>query len=530
VRRGALILLIFGGVAVGAQLPARAAGRATLAWDASVDPNVAGYVINYGVASRSYTNTVSVGNLTSGTISNLVEGTTYFFAAKAYNNASVQSDFSNEASYLVPASVNQPPTLNTIGNLTLGEDAGIQTVNLSGITSGAPNERQKLTVIALSSNPGLIPNPTVNYTSPNASGTMSFTPVTGVYGTARLIVIVTDGGASNNIVTRSFNVAVSPVNQPPTLDPINDVAVVENSGVQTVTLSGINSGATNEFQPLNVSAISSNPELIPNPTVNYTSPNSTGSLSFTPATDAFGGTIITVTVNDGQGANGTVTRSFWFGINPRVAQLSIGSTVLQAGRSGSVPVNFSSSEGVTDLSIVLDVPPGHLTNLALQALAPEINPASATIVPQAGTTALLHLAARPGQSILGFKQLAQLTFTAIANQQSAFVPLNALPFSATKAGGSLLTGRPAQSGRAVVVGQEALLEATLDASGNRGLILYGKPSSTFAIEYTTSLTSSATWTRLTSGFSLTTLATPVQLSNSSPDLVLYRAARLSAAP
>lgn len=276
------------------------------------------------------------------------------------------------------------------------------------------------------------------------------------------------------------------------------------------------SGATNEFQTLNVSAVSSNPELIPNPTVNYTSPDSTASLSFTPVPDAFGGATITVTVNDGQGANGTVTQSFWVGIDAAVAQLSIGSTVLQAGRSGSVPVNFSSSEGVTDLSIVLDVPPGHLTNLALQALAPEINPASATIVPQAGTTALLHLAARPGQSILGSKQLAQLAFTAIANQQSAFVPLNALSFSATMADGSLLTDRPAQSGRAVVVGQEALLEATLDASGNRGLILYGKPSFTFAIEYTTSLSSPATWTRLSPGFSLTTLATPVQLLNSVP--------------
>jgi len=171
-----------------------------------------------------------------------------------------------------------------------------------------------------------------------------------------------------------------------------------------------------------------------------------------------------------------------------------------------------------------------LTNLALQALAPEIDPASATLVPLGATTTVLHLAARPGQSILGSKQLAQLTFTAITNQQSAFVPLNALPFSATKADGSLLTSQPAHSGRAVVVGQEALLEATLDASGNRSVILYGKPSSSFAIEYTASPGSPRTWTRLSPGFSLTSLATLVPLPDPASAFVLYRAAQLAAAP
>ena len=143
---------------------------------------------------------------------------------------------------------------------------------------------------------------------------------------------------------------------------------------------------------------------------------------------------------------------------------------------------------------------------------------------------LLHLAARPGQSILGSKQLAQLTFTAIANQQSAFVPLNVPPFDATKADGSLLTGRPAQSGRVVVVGQAALLEATLDAGGNRGLILYGKPTATFAIEYTTNQGTPRTWTQLSPGFSLTALATPVPLINPGPGFVFYRAAQLFLAP
>jgi membrane-associated protease RseP (regulator of RpoE activity) len=42
--------------------------------------------------------------------------------------------------------LNDVPTLNTLANLTLSEDASQQTVNLSGITAGATNEAQTLTV------------------------------------------------------------------------------------------------------------------------------------------------------------------------------------------------------------------------------------------------------------------------------------------------------------------------------------------------------------------------------------------------
>ena len=58
----------------------------------------------------------------------------------------------------------------------------------------------------------MIPNPTVTYTSPNATGSLAFTPVTNASGSATLTVTVNDGGASNNIVTQTFTVTVSPVN------------------------------------------------------------------------------------------------------------------------------------------------------------------------------------------------------------------------------------------------------------------------------------------------------------------------------
>src|SRR5574337_1872906 len=60
-----------------------AASTVTLAWNASTSTNIAGYKIYYGTSSHNYTGTLSVSNATSGIISNLATGTTYYFAATA---------------------------------------------------------------------------------------------------------------------------------------------------------------------------------------------------------------------------------------------------------------------------------------------------------------------------------------------------------------------------------------------------------------------------------------------------------------
>ena len=48
---------------------------------------------------------------------------------------------------------------------------------------------QALTVTAVSSNPGLIPNPTVSYTSPGTTGSLRFTPVANASGTATILEV-----------------------------------------------------------------------------------------------------------------------------------------------------------------------------------------------------------------------------------------------------------------------------------------------------------------------------------------------------
>src|SRR5207247_552072 len=167
---------------------------------------------------------------------------------------------------------NDPPTLDPINNLSLNEGAGPQTVNLTGISTGAANENQTLAVTATSSNPDLVPHPAVTYTSPNATGTLSIAQVVGTNGSAIMTITVNDGSNrtirlnplpnqssaatitlsvtdSNNLTgTRTFTVIVTPVNHAPTLDTLADLLINEDAGQQTVNLTGITSGALNENQ------------------------------------------------------------------------------------------------------------------------------------------------------------------------------------------------------------------------------------------------------------------------------------------
>ncbi len=80
------------------------AANVTLTWDSNQETTLAGYKVFNGLASRSYNGTVDVGNSTSCIVSGLVPGTTYYFAAKAYDTAGNESDFSGEIAFTVPAS------------------------------------------------------------------------------------------------------------------------------------------------------------------------------------------------------------------------------------------------------------------------------------------------------------------------------------------------------------------------------------------------------------------------------------------
>ena len=138
IKRGSLVLILLSGLAMLLPMYAQATQSVTFGWEPSTDPNVAGYNIYYGMASHVYTSKVSVGNVTIATISGLVEGTTYYFAAATYDSLNQESALSDEISYTVPAdNTNQPPII-TATNVSLNPVLANQPLTISAtVTPGA---------------------------------------------------------------------------------------------------------------------------------------------------------------------------------------------------------------------------------------------------------------------------------------------------------------------------------------------------------------------------------------------------------
>ena len=78
----------------------------SLAWDAVMDPNFAGYRIYHGTSPGTYDQPIGqgleVGNVTTFTVTGLSSGRRYYFAATAVDIANNESAFSNEVFKDVP--------------------------------------------------------------------------------------------------------------------------------------------------------------------------------------------------------------------------------------------------------------------------------------------------------------------------------------------------------------------------------------------------------------------------------------------
>jgi hypothetical protein len=215
------------------------------------------------------------------------------------DNASFTTTFD-----VIVTAVNDKPTINAIENLDLLENATQQVVQLAGISAGG-GETQELIITATSSNPALMDNPVVNYTSDNPTGSITFQPIPNMGGQTTITVTITDAGldddittdGDNDVTSTSFVVTTNNTNSPPTINVVPDLALLEDAVMQVVDLTGITAGPS-ETQPLAVTATSNNPSLIADPLVTYDSANDNGSLSFSPLADQFGTATITVTVTD----------------------------------------------------------------------------------------------------------------------------------------------------------------------------------------------------------------------------------------
>lgn len=220
---------------------------------------------------------------------------------------------------IVVQPVNDEPTFSLPwASVTVNEDFGLLTdpnfaTNIRPGPATALDEANQVLTFYTS-----IGTPTGNLSfdqapkiSPN--GTLTFAPAANTSGSVTVSVYLMDNGGildggDDTSPTRSFMIFVNAVNAAPTLDPIPDTFVWEDSAQHGVNLTGISAGMDEgSTQSVAITVTSSNPAVVPDPVVAYTNPNSTGTLRFAPVADASGTATITVRVRDSGGtANGGV--------------------------------------------------------------------------------------------------------------------------------------------------------------------------------------------------------------------------------
>ncbi len=171
-------------------------------------------------------------------------------------------------------------------------------------------ELQKLQVIAVSDNAEIVPDPQVIYVSPNGFAILNFTNNTDRFGEANITLTVVDSGfdqdlltrVDNNEIKKTIHVTVKPTNDVPTINPLPDISIPKNVLPFNVALKGISAGGK-ENQNLKVTATSSNPALLADPSIDYVDGAKTATMKLSPIagktnTSAGGPSFITVVVED----------------------------------------------------------------------------------------------------------------------------------------------------------------------------------------------------------------------------------------
>jgi hypothetical protein len=150
------------------------AAQATMSWtapttytDGSAITGISGYKVYVGTSPGSYSQTVSVGNVTNYTVSNLADSTTYYFAVAAYDTTGGSSATSSPFTYKTPT----PSTLYTL-SASAGTGGSITPSGSVAVSQGAS---QTFTITPASGYS--ISGVTVDGTSVGAVSTYSFSNI-----------------------------------------------------------------------------------------------------------------------------------------------------------------------------------------------------------------------------------------------------------------------------------------------------------------------------------------------------------------
>ncbi|MES2567567.1 MAG: T9SS type A sorting domain-containing protein [Bacteroidota bacterium] len=250
--------------------------------------------MNYSCYFNSATGTLN--------LSNLQPATSYW--ARAYSINGTGSSTNNSYNYFSYDSqsfstYNNAPTLNSISNYTLCQDAPTTTISLSGIGDGSSVENQTVSITAYSNNTALIPDPTITYSHPNTSGLLSFNVNAGLSGTAIISVYADDAGPNNNQSVRTFTVLVKGI-----------PAAAGTISTATTTLCKVKNGVLFTVPPI-ANTTAYNWTLPPNATITAGANTNSITVNFSVTANSYNVKVYGSNLNGcGSGANSSLLVNF----------------------------------------------------------------------------------------------------------------------------------------------------------------------------------------------------------------------------
>jgi hypothetical protein len=366
--------------------------------------------------------------------------------------------------------LNRPPVLAFSGDVTVDEGNAANAQPTASDPDG-----DALAFELLSGAPaGALINPTTGFVTWSTSE--SDGPSTHI-----ISVRVTDYGTPALSATNEFRVFVREVNDAPTLAPIADAVLSENTWF-TLQLAGAD--ADQPAQELTYGLAAGAPQgLVVDP--------DSGELRWRPrASQGPSTNQITVTLTDSGLPPRSVQRTATFYVRDTAAELAVtaGRTNVLAGESSFVPLHLAAGPDLDGLSFSLGGDPLRLTDLALANLAGDVTSVQVVAAAAGGTELRFTLT---GGSLSANRPLAEVTFTTPAEAPSGVVPLAFTDLTGT-AGARVITRTSSAPGRVIVVNQDAVLDLTTDAL--TPLHLYGRPGLTYRIEHSPGLGAEAVWT------------------------------------
>ncbi len=402
--------------------------------------------------------------------------------------------------------VNDAPSFTIAGSpITVNEDSGAFTgTGATSITDGDPEVTQALSFTVTNDNNGLFAvQPSIDST-----GQLIFTPAANANGTAVLTVTLTDdataGGAAITTSAQTLTISVTAVNDAPSFTIAGSpITVNEDSGAFTGTgATSITDGDPEVTQALSFTVTNDNNGLFAvQPSI-----DSTGQLIFTPAANANGTAVLTVTLTDDATAGGAA-------ITTSAQTLTISVTAVNDAPSFTIagsPITVNEDSGAftgTGATSITDGDPEVTQALSftvtndnngLFAVQPSIDSTGQLIFTPAAnangtavlTVTLTDDATAGGAAITTSAQTLTISVTAVNDAPSISNSINNLSITedsaATPFGGSL-SFTDIDSGNSLISVSLSVLHGILSiGAGAGGVTIHGNGSATVTLTGTVS--------------------------------------------